>query len=291
MAGATPGMAPPDAPRRQPSATQQAVSAYRLDGVFGAGGVKTAIPTEPGAQQQLVAANQLDRDASHERAVRFNKVSMLVASWPLSHSAAPGRAMTTMSTVGSSVPSLRNDSLTRRFIRLRCTAERETLRDTARPRRAAGPAPGATTMVKQGSPRRRPDLNTRVNSAGERSRWARVKPCCRTGAASSFLAVVPADRFSDSEAGAALGAPARQHLTAIPGRHPGPEAMRPLASQIARLIGAFHRAVSIENGSGTNPARACQKDGKSYASPRGLSTGAAATASAGGAVDNPAVAR
>lgn len=244
--------------------------------------MKTAVAAEPGAQQQLVAANQVDRDASHERTVRINKVSMLLASCRLSHCAAPGRAMTTMSTVGSSVPSLRNDSLTRRFIRLRCTAERETLRDTASPSRAEDPAPGATTTVKQGLPRRRPDLNTRVNSAGERSRWARVKACCRTGAASSFLAVVPAGRFSDSEAGAALGAPARQHLTAIPGRHPGPEAMRPLASQIARLIGAFHRAVSIENGSGTNPARACQKDGKSYASAGGVSTAAAATASTGG---------
>ena len=253
--------------------------------------MKTAVAAEPGAQQQLVAADQVDRDASHERAVRINRVSMLFANCRLSHSAAPGRAMTTMSTIGSSAASLRNDSLTRRFIRLRCTAERETLRETASPSRADGAELLAATTVNQGLLRRRPDLKTRENSVGARSLWARVNPCGRGWLASSCLTVVPANRTSDSEAGAALGAPAGQHLTAIPGRHPGAKAMGPLTAQITRLIGAFHRAVSVRYGSGTNPRGACQKDGKSYARPGTLSTSAGAIRGRGRAVDNPGVAR
>jgi hypothetical protein len=109
--------------------------------------METAVVAQQGAQQPLVTADQEDRDVAHVRAVRSNKASMLAASSRLSHAAAPGRAMTTIST-GGRPGRRRKHSLTTRLMRLRCTARRETLRDMASPSRASGPAPGAKTREK-----------------------------------------------------------------------------------------------------------------------------------------------
>jgi hypothetical protein len=193
MPGATPRMTPPDTPCRQPKAAHGAMCANRLDGVLGARGMKTAVVAEQGAQQQLIAADQEDRDAAHMLAVRSSSASMLVTSWGLSHPAAPGRAITTISRAGRSALCLRKDSLTRRLIRLRWTADLETLRDTASPSRADGPGPGAAMTVKQASLRRLPALNTRVNSAGDNRRCAVEKPCERADASGALLTVVPAN--------------------------------------------------------------------------------------------------
>lgn len=73
---------------------------------------------------------------------------MLVARMGLSHPAAPGRAMTTISRAGRSALCLRKDSLTRRLIRLRCTADLDTFFETARPSLAEGAEPGAAMTVK-----------------------------------------------------------------------------------------------------------------------------------------------
>jgi hypothetical protein len=193
MSGAAPWVTPADAPHRKPESAREPVGANGFDRVLGARGMKTAVVAEQGAQQQLVTADQEDRDASHMRAVRCSNASMLVTSRGLSHPAAPGRAMTTMSRAGRSALCLRKDSLTRRLIRLRWTADLDTLRDTARPSRADGPGPGAAMTVKQASLLRRPDLNTRVNSAGDRRRCAGQKPCGRADAAGALLTVVPAN--------------------------------------------------------------------------------------------------
>lgn len=178
---------------------------------------------------------------------------MLCDSRGLSHSAAPGRAITTISRAGRDALCLRNDSLTRRLIRLRWTADLDTFRETARPRRAVGPGPGAAMNVKQESLQRRPDLNTRVNSAGASRRCAEEKPCERADSAGAFVTVVPANPTSDGESGTPLGAPTGQHQPTVLRGHAGPETMRPLPFHIARLIGAFHRADSVSRCCGPAP--------------------------------------
>lgn len=170
---------------------------------------------------------------------------MLVASTEFSQAADPGRAMTTMSRAGRSAMCLRKDSLTTRLIRLRCTADRETFRETARPRREEAPVPGAAITVNHASPRRRPVLKTREKSADESRRRVAGKHCEACEAACPCSPVVPAGGASDGESGAPLGAPTGQHKAAILGGHARPEPMGPLASQIARLIRALHRTVSV----------------------------------------------
>jgi hypothetical protein len=193
MPGAAPWVTPTDAPHRKPKSARDAMRADGFNRVLGAGGMKTAVVAEQGAQQQLIATDQEDRDASHMRAVRCSNASMLVTSRELSHPAAPGRAITTMSRAGRSALCLRKDSLTRRLIRLRWTADLDTLRDTARPSRADGAGPGAAMTVKQASLLRRPALNTRVNSAGDKRRCAGQKPCERAVVAGAPLTVVSAN--------------------------------------------------------------------------------------------------
>lgn len=170
---------------------------------------------------------------------------MALASWGLSHSAAPGRAMTTISRTGSAALCLRNDSLTTRLIRLRWTADLETFFETARPSRADDPGAGVAITVKQALPERRPDLNTRVNCSGDSKRCARVKACGCGGASGSLLTAIFAQRGLDGEPGAALGAPAGQHQPTVLGGHASAETMGPFPAQITRLIGAFHRTDSV----------------------------------------------
>jgi hypothetical protein len=286
MPGTAPRVTPADPARGQPQSAPHSMLLDRADCVLGAAGLKAAVVAEPRAQQVLVAANQVDRDASHKRA-RSRSTSMLSWSWQLSHSAAPGRAITTTSMAGRCALCLRNDSLTRRLIRFRWTADLETLRETANPSRAARPAPEATMTVKQESLRRRPDLNTRVNSAGESRRRFRGKRC--DGAALPLL-LVAADRPSDSEASAALGAPPGQHLPAVLRSHAGTETMRPFPPQIARLIRAFHRRRPVREVPLARLPEARQKDEKSYAAHNGVSTKRAATPGWWPAVDNSGLA-
>src|SRR5690606_16296861 len=80
MARGAPGMTTADPAHRKPQAAREALGPNRLDGIFGARGLKTAVVAEQGAQQQLVAADQEDRDAAHMRVVRSSNASMLVAS-------------------------------------------------------------------------------------------------------------------------------------------------------------------------------------------------------------------
>lgn len=184
---------------------------------------------------------------------------MLVASTEFSQPAAPGRAMTTMSRAGRSAVCLRKDSLTTRLIRLRCTADRETFRETARPRREEAPVPGAAMTVNQASLRRRPVLNVREKSADESRRRVAGKRCETCEAACPCSPVVPASGASDGESGAPLGAPTGQHKAAILGGHARPETMGPFASQIARLIRALHRIVSVRGVAVANPQRPAKR--------------------------------
>jgi hypothetical protein len=195
-----------------------------------------------------------------------------------------------MSMAGRSALRLRNDSLTRRLIRFRWTADLETLRDTATPSRATLLAPGATMTVKQESLRRRPDLNTLVNSAVDRRRRDGGKRCDCAELADLLLMLVAADRPSDSEPGAALGAPPGQHLPAIFRGHAGPKTMSPFPPQIARLIRAFHRRGPVR-GAADAPAEGRQKDGKSYAAHSEVSTRCSVAMQDEAAVDNSAPAR
>lgn len=117
---------------------------------------------------------------------------MLLARRELSHPAAPGRAITTISRAGRSALCLRKDSLTTRLIRLRCTADLDTFFETARPSLAADPEPGAAMTLKQSLPLRRPVLNTRANWAGANRRCARVKDSDRVVGAGAVLTAVAA---------------------------------------------------------------------------------------------------
>lgn len=195
---------------------------------------------------------------------------MLVASTGFSQAAAPGRAMTTKSRAGMSAACLRKDSLTTRLIRLRCTADRDTFRETARPIRGEALVPGAAMIVKQASLRRRPVFNTREKSAGDSRRRVAGRPCGARGAACPRSPVVPADRASDSESSAPLGAPTGQHKAAILRGHAGAESVGPLASQIARLIRALHRTVSVRGVSVTTLQRLAKRREMLLAAPGGV---------------------
>lgn len=211
---------------------------------------------------------------------------MLVASTEFSQPAAPGRAMTTMSRVGRSAVCVRKDSLTTRLIRLRCTADRETFRETARPRREYSLVPGAAMTVNQASLRRRPDLNTREKSADESRRRVAGKRCETCEAACPCSPVVPADAASDGESDAPLGAPTGQHKAAILGGHARPEPMSSFASQIARLIRALHRIVSVR-GVAAATCKGPPKDGKCYSRRVGVSTDPGQAPAPRSSVDNP----
>ena len=195
---------------------------------------------------------------------------MLLASNEFSQPAAPGRAMTTMSRAGRSAACLRKDSLTTRLIRLRCTADRETFRETARPRREEALVPGAAMTVNQASLRRRPVLKTREKSADDSSRRVAGKRRETCAAACPPSPVVPAGGASDSESGAPLGAPTGQHKAAILGGHARPETMGPFASQIARLIRALHRTLSVRGVAAANLRRPAKRREMLLATCRGV---------------------
>lgn len=212
---------------------------------------------------------------------------MLVARRALSHPAAPGRAMATISMAGRAAWCWRKDSLTRRLIRLRCTADLETFFETASPSRADGPSLRDTMMVKQSSPRRRPVLNTRLNSAGDNRRFARVKDCERAAVAGSFLTAVPA------------GPGLRRRVWRGPWRvgatAPGGRSWLPCGrGNHGCACGAgcsVDRCVSWccfrPRYAGDRPDRgACQKDGRSYARACVVSTRPRCAARRGRPVDN-----
>lgn len=215
---------------------------------------------------------------------------MLVANRALSHCAAPGRAITTMSIAGRAALRCRKDSLTTRLIRLRCTADLDTLRETARPSLAVGPGPGTLITVNEASLRRRPALNTLPKSAADRSRCAAGKPLGCASASALPLSVVPADRASDGEPHATLCAAAGEHQSAVLGSHAGAETMGAFSPQIARLVSALHGADSVRRVLRASRRWARQKDWKSYAAPLGVSTAMICSGSGLSPVDNPGLA-
>src|SRR5690348_17214008 len=135
-------------------------------------------------------------------------------------------------------------------MRLRPTARRSTLRETARPSR------GGASSCSQCSPRagwamRLPASNTRVNSLRARTRAHRGNEArgmtgnpgwpaagtARTGNVSAWRR--RGRRGSGAEALAALGATAGQDLAAVGRRHAGTEAVVALALEVAGLVRAL----------------------------------------------------
>jgi len=90
-------------------------------------------------------------------------------------SAAGGRLMTTISAQGSRSHPCRNDSRTRRLIRLRMTALLAVRRETAMPRRGSPRSWKCASTVKYGSALRAERRKTRANSAPVVRRAARGK--------------------------------------------------------------------------------------------------------------------
>jgi hypothetical protein len=106
---------------------------YRLDRVTGARGVKAARWPKQRANQVSVTFKQQDYDFLHRLSTRLQCSSKLWIMSLFVTRLAFGRAMATTSSPTIFNAWWRNDSLTKRFIRLRRTARKETLRDTVIP--------------------------------------------------------------------------------------------------------------------------------------------------------------
>ena len=115
-------MATQDAPRTEVDAARDAVSFERFLCVARAARIEATRRSEQWTECVAIEADERGQDAAHCRITARQCFSRLRAMAALSASRAPERALTTMSTAGSSCWCWRKDSRTRRLIRLRRTA-------------------------------------------------------------------------------------------------------------------------------------------------------------------------
>lgn len=164
----------------QPQALDGAVMFERFNGITRTAWIKTALVTEPRAQQVTICANQNNQDFLHFCATFIKCSRSELRSVVLSAAAAAVCAMITTSRLTASAWCRRKASRTCRLMRLRRTALVETLRPTFTPSRACGWALGVAHTRNNASLLRRPFLNTAANAgpAGTRRKRnaARVLP-------------------------------------------------------------------------------------------------------------------
>src|ERR1700733_1821188 len=128
-----PGMAATQSPQAEPAAVEDTETLDRLEGVIGAGGMKTALGTEQGAQGPLIEADQGCEEGAHWTLTLSHNPSRLARSSAAEASLARGRALTTTSTSGNSCCRSRKDSRISRRRRLRGTDPPKGFEATARP--------------------------------------------------------------------------------------------------------------------------------------------------------------
>src|SRR5262245_45663735 len=127
----------------------------RLLGIARAARVETGIRSQHRADDVALQLDQTLEDDAHCLLTARQCFSRLRTMAALSASRAPERALTTMSTAGSSCWCWRNDSRTRRLIRLRRTAPPMMRAAIASPRRGTLPPVWRAKIAKQLSAKRR----------------------------------------------------------------------------------------------------------------------------------------
>src|SRR5690606_23588699 len=172
----------------------------------------------------------------------------------LSASRAPARALTTISTAGSSCWCWRKDSLINRLRRLRLTAPPMTRAAIDNPSRGAVPPFGRTNTAKRASENRRASRYTRSNSDLLRRRCAAVNDRVREGK-------------SNGQALTPLGAAPSQHLAAGTRGHARTEPVSARAMQVAGLVSELHDFRPAEN-LALKQAQGAAKEGRQAEAPR-----------------------
>src|SRR5580658_4491679 len=131
-----PGMAAAQSPQGEPAAVEDTETLKRLERVIRTRGIKAAFGPEQRAQGPLVQADQAYDEGAHWTLTLSHNPSRLARSTAAASPLAPGRALTTRSTGGSSCCRSLKDSRIRRRRRLRGTEPPKGLDATAVPRRA-----------------------------------------------------------------------------------------------------------------------------------------------------------
>ena len=155
MSAVMPRMTTADTFERKPQPADGSVESHGLDRILRACGIIATARTEPRAQEVLIKADDQDYDFAHIRHIFFDNCRNALVSSSWLAKAASGYATTTKSTAARPFCSCLKVSRSTRFIRLRITALRETLRETASPRRGYPTLfVKATTPIKGWRPRR-----------------------------------------------------------------------------------------------------------------------------------------
>lgn len=179
-----PGMTTSDSPHTQPQSPQQTVATQSLHGVFRAAWVKTTAIAEPGADCQLIGADQqhkrLDRHEPHSDFVgtRLKRTSIsarqaLRCSLSAALIPASGRFRRSTRSLAGIPPAIRrNASRPCRLIALRNEAARASRFGTIHPSRAAPSLAARLKCKSKLSPRTtRRAAMTAENSFGVCRRW------------------------------------------------------------------------------------------------------------------------
>lgn len=154
----------------QPAAAPKPVVRKGIVCVVRAGGIKTAGGPEQRAQCPLIDTDQELGERTHSLIRSLHSNSRLARNSPLGAPRARGRALTTMSTSGSSCWCNRKDSRIARRMRLRSTPEPAVLMETARPRRGSFSSLGLSVTEKNPFASRRPRARTASKSVLRRRR-------------------------------------------------------------------------------------------------------------------------
>src|SRR5512136_2285517 len=101
IAAGMPGVAPPDAPNRQPGAAKGAVTLDRLLRVAGTSGMEPAVRPEQRAHEPSIELDETDQDRAHRSTILAQSAARLASICAFVALLAAARAFTTMSTGGS----------------------------------------------------------------------------------------------------------------------------------------------------------------------------------------------
>ena len=165
-----PRMAAGESAQRQPRSSQGAMHGERFMRVMRATRIEAAAGPEPGADDQLVTADQCLQDQAHDLASLTHNAARLLRNASLLAVRAALRAPTTISACGRLCCASRNDSRITRRTRLRATALPTVRAAIASPRRGAPVVFIVNVKVKMESESRLPRLYVASKSLLRRTR-------------------------------------------------------------------------------------------------------------------------
>ena len=169
-------MATQNSAYREPASAKNAELLDSLHGIYGAGGLETAMGTEQRAEEIAVAADEKNQETAHRFSNSCQCLSRLTRISSLLAAAAGDLACTTISSAGMVMHRLRKLSRTSRLRRLRDTAPGTALRATVMPSRAVLAWFRQAYTRKQESVLQNPLRKARLKQAGVRSRTSEGKP-------------------------------------------------------------------------------------------------------------------